>query len=731
MAETAKPSPQELAALEQAFAQDPTSEAYRPLAEAYLSLSRFMEAMVVAKKGAKARPTETAPRLVLARIYAEQGKDPRALEELQAALTLQPTDVAVLKLQSLLLFKGGQKGPASEALLKALAASPSDPEVAELMATHGVQPPPPPPKPVSAPPPLTIGRVPSVPPGANRVAQPLDASGQPMPRPSPRTQTMAQQVAHDLARLAEEEEFRAQQKKRGPGLWLTIGLAAVLVTVLAILLGYSRYRNKRDHEITNALKKVQEQLAHDSYASYQEAEKSAQHALELDPSSLAANAYLAYIDALRFGENGEGEDYLRRAQDYLQAAKTQNQPHAYVFAAEAFIQFYSQRPDQAEAGLTEILTRKDSQGGKQYTSSLLSGALGIIQLQEGKLGEARRNLMDAHNYQPADVRVTSALGVDDARLSSLGTAETFFEAALKVDQDHVPSLLGLTQLELDADPPDIAAADKVLSHLSALGAGALSPRQVAYAKFMHAQLLYAQGKTSQAAEEEKGAFALDPRNAEMLLVAGRRLRRTGQADRAIATIRQAIELDPNRGASYAELGEAYLAIPNGLPNAIAQLSQAVTRVPNNARLHSLLGEAYHRQGDMEHAQAEWQAALKIDPDNSDAHLGLARVYALKNDAAHARTEYELVARHAQGPTLAEADTELARAALDKGDANRARDLFTSALGASDKYAPPYFYFGKLLLADRGQKPKARALFQDYLRLAPDGPLAADAKRLMK
>ena len=75
-------SPAELAKLEHAFATDPASEAYRPLAEAYLGMGRFMEAMVVCKKGVKAHPALPDPRVLLARVYAEQGKDKKALEEL-------------------------------------------------------------------------------------------------------------------------------------------------------------------------------------------------------------------------------------------------------------------------------------------------------------------------------------------------------------------------------------------------------------------------------------------------------------------------------------------------------------------------------------------------------------------------------------------------------------------------------------------------------------------------
>jgi tetratricopeptide (TPR) repeat protein len=733
---------QELAALEQAFAQDPASAAYRPLAEAYLNLQRFMEAMIVAKKGAKARPSESAPRVLLARIYAVQNKDPKALEELSAALQIQPQDLEALKLQARLLYKGGQSAAGAEALRKALAVGPADPEVLELGAKFGVSAAPPPatapqapapaPSAMSHPGPAVVGQLPAIPKSA-RIATPLDASGQPMVRAAPRP-TMAMQAlaAEGLARLADEEELRASQKRRsGPRLLLTVALTVVGVLGLLVWYGYGKYRNQRDHEIAALLKKTQEALANDSYASYQQAEKTAQRALELDPSNYAADAYLAYINALRFGENGEGEDYLKRAQDYLAAAKAARQPHAYIVAADAYILFFTHRAPDAEAELIDILDRKDATGNRLYSSNLLSGALGIIRLQQGKLGDARKSLVEAHNLASADVRVTAALGTVDARLGFPNTAEAFFQQALKVDADHVPSLLGLAQLEIESEPPNSSAAEKTLAHLAALGPGALSPRQSAYARFMHAQLLYAENKAGPAADEEKTAFALDPTNAEMLVVAGRRLRRAGQPDKAIALVKQAIELDPNRGTFYAELGEAYLAVPNGAANAVQQLTQAVSRVAPNARLLSLLAEAYHRAGDGEHAQEQWEKALKIDPDNGEAHLGLARLFLQKGNLARARSEYELLARHAQGAVLAEAQTELGRAALERGDPNRARELFTSAIGASANYAPPYFYVGRLLLEDRSKKPQAKLLLANYLKLSPEGPLAAEAKKLMK
>src|SRR5574338_94333 len=87
-------TPAELSALEHAFASDPASDAYRPLTEAYLSSGRFMEAMVVCKKGVKAHPDDPAAKVLLARVYAEQGKDRKALEELAAVLAAFPTFAA-------------------------------------------------------------------------------------------------------------------------------------------------------------------------------------------------------------------------------------------------------------------------------------------------------------------------------------------------------------------------------------------------------------------------------------------------------------------------------------------------------------------------------------------------------------------------------------------------------------------------------------------------------------
>src|SRR6478672_11409305 len=129
-------SPAELAKLEHAFATDPGSDAYRPLAEAYLGMGRFMEAMVVCKKGVKAHPTAADPRVLLARVYAEQGKEKKALEELAGALQVAPKDKFALRLTGALQLKTGDGEPGKSNLLKAYELDPNDPDTLDLFKQH-------------------------------------------------------------------------------------------------------------------------------------------------------------------------------------------------------------------------------------------------------------------------------------------------------------------------------------------------------------------------------------------------------------------------------------------------------------------------------------------------------------------------------------------------------------------------------------------------------------------
>ena len=77
-----------LAALQRQLEDDPRSIAFVSLAEEYLRLERFSEAVKIAERGLLNHPDSVDGRLVLARAEAEQDHIRSALEQIKRALVI-------------------------------------------------------------------------------------------------------------------------------------------------------------------------------------------------------------------------------------------------------------------------------------------------------------------------------------------------------------------------------------------------------------------------------------------------------------------------------------------------------------------------------------------------------------------------------------------------------------------------------------------------------------------
>ncbi|MEM6731379.1 MAG: hypothetical protein AAF658_07470, partial [Myxococcota bacterium] len=96
-------------ALEIEFAKNPTLDACIPLCLAYLEQQRFMEAMVVCKKGMKSAPEDPRGRAMLAEVYVAQGKMPKANSELTKLLAEHPGNPRGMELMGRVLMEQGDK----------------------------------------------------------------------------------------------------------------------------------------------------------------------------------------------------------------------------------------------------------------------------------------------------------------------------------------------------------------------------------------------------------------------------------------------------------------------------------------------------------------------------------------------------------------------------------------------------------------------------------------------
>ncbi|MGI5862393.1 MAG: tetratricopeptide repeat protein [Myxococcales bacterium] len=749
------PSPSELAQLEHAFATEPASDAYRPLTEAYLAMGRFMEAMVVCKKGVKAHPDEASARVLLARVYAEQGKSKKALEELQGALQIAPNDLVALRMTGAILCSTGDTEAGAEHLKKAIAADPTDAETAELCRKYKValpeapkpaapqQPAAPPsqaaPQPVAQPKATSATAAPAAPVAAPQAPAQQAASQQavqapatasrptaPRPRPQPRPAVSYEELA---AKYGDADD-QPRAKRSGTGLIVTVALILIGALGLGGIYFVRKTTSEREQKIAKLLKQMQDELAHDSYAGYKKACELGETIVnELDQDLYSAHAYLAYSYAIRWGEHGEGETIEKLARDHLTSAKGAGAEHAHIIAAEAYIKFFGGDARGAVEELERVNKEQEQKGRK---STLLLSTLGILQTHAGDLDAALSNIKAAQVMAPADARISAALGNVLRRQGNEFLAANYYEQALRYEKDHAEAQLGVALMAVESNKLDTAEkyAKKLLS-----ADPPPSMRQLALARLALAIVLDEQGKKSEADKEEMLALESDPRNGELYILKARRRTRAGNLDAAVEAIREAIKLDPRRASFYVELAKALISKPGGAREAVDSLQQALKGIPNTPKLLVLLGNAHKAANDLDKAKESYEKALaqasKSD-EKADAQMALADLARDQKNNAKALELYELAKNLSllSPRNQAYALTQMGQI-LEESDKAKALQNYIKASEVDPGFAPPYFLAGRMFSEDKRRRAYALELIEKYLKLAPNGEYAEEARRLTK
>ncbi len=775
-------SPAELAKLEHAFATDPASEAYKPLAEAYLGMGRYMEAMVVCKKGVKAHPNTADPRVLLARVYADQGKDKKALEELAGALQLVPNDKAVLRMTGALQLKTGETEAGKANLLKAYQADPNDADTKALLQQHNIDvsalraAPPPPAGPVAGGPPVLHPVQPgsaapsrgaprqgppvltpaAPPPGAPIDARPTNGGAgtqRPVTRPNiPRTQTGPVRTAQrpryepqdDIDESPSDYYRRPRSASASRSKFVFLALLIVGSLGLGGYLFFGQRAAERNKQIARQLKLAYEHFQADSYDSYQKACAEAEKVLEFDDDNAQAHGYLAYAYAIRWGEHGGGDAARTKAEEHLAAAKKDKAPNSYLYAAEALVKTYSGKGPEALSELQQRVAAFDAQGKK---SSLLYLTLGIIQMNAGDLEHAKESLDTAQALAGSDPRVYAARGALFRRRGQDNDAWKEFDNALKFRPDHPESRLAKSLLILDQDEPSYLPAARMLKQLLEAQPPP-SPRQLATAHLARALLvsrlssdlpLYTKAEyrkqltdetgvgtdksknNAEVQNEEDAGFRLDPKNPELFLIKGKRLLWENNIDGAAAEIRRAIQLDSSRAHFHVELARTLMKKDGGEKEAESALKKALEMNPGSPKLQAMLGHVYMRQNKLDDAMREYEKAV-ADPKakNPEARLSMGRIQREKRQLDNAIASFERAAQEYLGQSykIATSYNELGRTFELKGDRNKAQEAFEKALNADPSYEDAYCSYAKFLSVDPKNRAKVKAFAEEYLKRAP-------------
>jgi len=139
-----------------------------------------------------------------------------------------------------------------------------------------------------------------------------------------------------------------------------------------------------------------------------------------------------------------------------------------------------------------------------------------------------------------------------------------------------------------------------------------------------------EGKVQEAIELFERSIAAQP-TAEGYTFRGWALSYLGRFTEATEDCKRAIELDPDFGNPYNDIG-VYLMQQGRLDEAISWLERAKTpkRYEPRHYPHSNLGSIYERKGRWREAIREYEEALRFEPRHLPARKGLARLRAQAN-----------------------------------------------------------------------------------------------------
>jgi tetratricopeptide (TPR) repeat protein len=204
----------------------------------------------------------------------------------------------------------------------------------------------------------------------------------------------------------------------------------------------------------------------------------------------------------------------------------------------------------------------------------------------------------------------------------------------------------------------------------------------------------------------------------------RRWSKLRDPEKAIATINQAIAMQPDYLDSYLQRAVVYKESGN-LFKAISDYGKVLDINPNMPSVQYDFGQALRQLRMYEPAIEAYQAAIKLSPNMLEAHNNLGITY-------RELKRYDLAIRSFQrvidiNPTYTKAYNNLGASYAEKGDFDRAIDVFRRAIESDPKYANSYKNLAMAYVNER-QVPQALAAIEKYIALQPNDQSAHDLRR---
>lgn len=289
----------------------------------------------------------------------------------------------------------------------------------------------------------------------------------------------------------------------------------------------------------------------------------------------------------------------------------------------------------------------------------------------------------------------------------LAKAYIQYQNAIKINEEHVPSLLGLAEIAeqrqdfqamfgflqriVRLDPTQVEAqvkigklyligSDETTALEQAEKALAIEPENL-NAKALKAGVLMKIGDNAGAVELARDILAKDPANAEAVTVLATDYSVNGDYDAALAELDKALAIDPQM--AMLQLLRIHLLKKVGrTEEARAGYATLIDLFPEQSAYRRVYASELIRDKDYEGAREQLEAIVSIEPDNFDAKLDVIR--AVKMASGSAAAEAKLQSYISADPDNSKLKLWLSDFYVSEGDKEKAKDVLNELASGKDQ-----------------------------------------------
>lgn len=539
------------------------------------------------------------------------------------------------------------------------------------------------------------------------------------------------EVAEQRARAAEVEQAKAQTEAREQRKRRNIQLAFAAAVVLLVVGALAYFWDSRRKQTEFDLKQQAEQ------ARYEGEQRALQAGFEADRKAQIDNARQRIVELLDLATAARIDYRFTAAEQALKSAGE---------LANNFLPELAGPVAQARSNLV-LVRQLDAIRMKRSLIFPVGG--GKYRTDEADAPIAYRTAFASHGFDVvtdgdkvaeqlarSEIRSDLITALDDWAIleTEVKIRDAVLAALRRADPDsgaatfREPSLWGdtkkLNQLAAKADvahmsPGAVVAVAEILRQ----GRSDAAAPMLRQALSLHPRdflLAFSLGWVLDRSDAEQiGAYraarALRPDNTAVLYDLAIALTDAGDLPGAIATARDAIQVDPGFSRGHNALGVA-LSLSRDFKAAIAEFNEAIRLDPLDADAHDNLGLALRDSSDLPGAIAKHKDAIRLNPKHANAHYNLGVALRDSDNIAGALVEFREAIK--LNPRYAKAHNNIGNILRDAGDLRGALAEYCEAARLDPKSASARNNYGNALAAI-GDAPGAIAELKEAIRLKPD------------